>query len=170
MKPKLLTQFAKANQELWLLLSMFIILALINFLVASDRMLLGLYSLPVVFSAYFYGRRHATLTAVAAVFLVTLVALFNLIPPAIYLIAHHGRLIDKHHASGQQIEQLVLSTSHGGEKLPSREYADASGCCGFNGHLFVVAGCSCDFNTLPAETRVNCGKQVFGDGRFSQRK
>jgi len=77
MRPKLLTQFAKANQELWLVLSMFIILALINFLVASDRMLLGLYSLPVIFSAYFYGRRHATLTALAAVFLVTLVAMFN---------------------------------------------------------------------------------------------
>jgi hypothetical protein len=78
MKPKLLAQFAKANQELWLVLSIFIILALINFLVASDRMLLGMYSLPVVFSAYFYGRRHATLTALAAVFLVALVAMFNI--------------------------------------------------------------------------------------------
>jgi len=77
MKPKFLNQLANANQELWLILSMFVVLALINFLVASDRMLLGLYSLPIIFSAYFYGRRHATMTALAATCLVTLLAVFN---------------------------------------------------------------------------------------------
>jgi putative nucleotidyltransferase with HDIG domain len=77
MRPKLLTQFAKANQELWLILSMFIILALINFVISSDRLLLGLYTLPTVFSAYFYGRRHATLTALSAVSLVALMAIVN---------------------------------------------------------------------------------------------
>lgn len=77
MRPRLLNQLATANQELWLILSMFIILALVNFLVASGRMLLGLYSLPIIFSAYFYGRSHATLTAVAAVTLVILLAVFN---------------------------------------------------------------------------------------------
>jgi putative nucleotidyltransferase with HDIG domain len=40
-------------------------------------MLLGLYTLPTLFSAYFYGRRHATLTAFASVFLVGLLAHFN---------------------------------------------------------------------------------------------
>jgi len=77
MRPKLLTQLAKANHELWLLLSMFGILALINFVITSDRLLLGLYTLPTIFSAYFYGRRHATLTALAAVSLVTLVTTVN---------------------------------------------------------------------------------------------
>ncbi len=77
MRPRLLNQLVRANQELWLILSIFIILALVNFLIASDRMLLGLYSLPIVFSAYFYGRRHATMTALAAVCLVVLLALFN---------------------------------------------------------------------------------------------
>ncbi len=77
MRPKVLTELAKANSELWLILSMFIILALINFLMASDRLLLGLYTLPTVFSAYFFGRRHATLTALAAVSLVVLMATVN---------------------------------------------------------------------------------------------
>jgi putative nucleotidyltransferase with HDIG domain len=40
-------------------------------------MLLGLYTLPTLFSAYFYGRRHATMTAFASVFLVGLLAHFN---------------------------------------------------------------------------------------------
>ena len=72
-----LRQLGEVNRELWLILSMFVILALLNFLVASDRMLLGLYTLPVVFSAYYYGRRHATLTALTSMSLVILVAHFN---------------------------------------------------------------------------------------------
>jgi putative nucleotidyltransferase with HDIG domain len=40
-------------------------------------MMLGLYVLPSVFSAYFYGRRHATLTALASVLLVILIMYFN---------------------------------------------------------------------------------------------
>jgi putative nucleotidyltransferase with HDIG domain len=77
MESKFMRQCAKVNQELWLLLSMFAVLALINFLTASDRMLLGLYSLPVVFSAYVYGRRHATLTALASAALVVLLTHLN---------------------------------------------------------------------------------------------
>jgi putative nucleotidyltransferase with HDIG domain len=65
------------NKELWLLFSMFAILGLLNFLVVSDHVLLGLYTLPVLFSAYHYGRRHATLTAVGAMCLVVLVTRYN---------------------------------------------------------------------------------------------
>lgn len=61
---------ARINQELWLVLSLFIIAALFNWLVASHRMILGLYTLPTIFSAYVYGRRHAVLTASASIFMV----------------------------------------------------------------------------------------------------
>jgi len=71
------TQLKEANKELWLFLMMFAILGAFNYLVASDRMMLGFYILPTVFSAYFYGRRHATLTALASVLLVILIVHFN---------------------------------------------------------------------------------------------
>src|SRR6202790_976004 len=61
---------AGINQELWLVFSLFLIAALFNWLVASHRMILGLYTLPTIFSAYVYGRRHAVLTASASIFLV----------------------------------------------------------------------------------------------------
>lgn len=65
---------AEVNKELWLILSMLILLGTMNYMVTSHRLLLGLYALPTLFSAYSYGRRHATLTAFASVFLVGLVA------------------------------------------------------------------------------------------------
>jgi putative nucleotidyltransferase with HDIG domain len=39
--------------------------------------MLGFYALPTIYSAYFYGRRHATLTALASVLVVILVVYFN---------------------------------------------------------------------------------------------
>jgi putative nucleotidyltransferase with HDIG domain len=48
-----------------------------NFVLASHRVLLGFYGLPTLFSAYFYGRRHAVLTAVASILLVLLVLYCN---------------------------------------------------------------------------------------------
>src|SRR5712691_397195 len=65
----------RVNKELWLILSMFIVALLLNYLVASQRMLLSFYSLPTLGSAYCYGRRHATLTALASVLLVVLLLL-----------------------------------------------------------------------------------------------
>jgi putative nucleotidyltransferase with HDIG domain len=70
-------QFQEANKELWLFLMMFSIVALLNYLVASDRVILGFYVLPAVFSAYVFGRRHATLTALASVLLVILIVYWN---------------------------------------------------------------------------------------------
>lgn len=67
----------EVNKELWLILSLLAIAAVMNYLITGHRMLLGLYTLPTLFSAYFYGRRHATLTAFASVFLVGLLAHFN---------------------------------------------------------------------------------------------
>ena len=70
-------RLADVNKELWVLLSLFAVAAVMNFLVASHRMVLGFYTLPTLISAYFYGRRHATLTAFASVFLVSLVVYFK---------------------------------------------------------------------------------------------
>jgi putative nucleotidyltransferase with HDIG domain len=77
MESAFVRRLAKVNGELWLILSMFIILALLNFLLLSGHVLLGLYTLPVAFSAYFFGRRHATLTAVASTCMVVVLAHFN---------------------------------------------------------------------------------------------
>lgn len=68
---------AEVNKELWLIFSLFCIAGLLNYFLASQRMLLDLYILPAVFSAYVYGRRHAVLTAVASVFLVLLLVWFK---------------------------------------------------------------------------------------------
>jgi hypothetical protein len=67
----------KANPELWLLLFLVIIAAGLNFLVASQPMVLMFYFLPTLYSAYRFGRRHATLTAVASVVLVVLLTDLN---------------------------------------------------------------------------------------------
>lgn len=76
-KAGLMRQAEKVNKELWLILSMFVIVGAMNYLVTSQRMLLGFYTLPTLFSAYSYGRRHATLTAFASVFLVGLIVHYN---------------------------------------------------------------------------------------------
>ena len=67
----------KINPELLLLLFLVVIAAILNFLVASQRMALVFYFLPVLFSAYHLGRRHATLTAFASVVLVVAMASLN---------------------------------------------------------------------------------------------
>jgi putative nucleotidyltransferase with HDIG domain len=67
----------RANTELWLILSLFVLAAGVNFLVASHHMVLGFYSLPTILSAYVFGRRHAVLTAFASVLIVGLVLYFS---------------------------------------------------------------------------------------------
>jgi putative nucleotidyltransferase with HDIG domain len=74
---RLATTISEVNKEVWLVLSMFAIIAAMNYLVVSHRMLLGLYTLPTIFSAYFYGRRHATLTAFFSVLLVGMLMYYN---------------------------------------------------------------------------------------------
>jgi hypothetical protein len=71
----------KVVKESILLLSLFLIAATMQFFAESLPMALCFYFLPTLFSAYFFGRRHATLTAFACVFLVVLLDfLNNLIP------------------------------------------------------------------------------------------
>lgn len=70
-------RISEANRELWLTLSLFVIAGLMNWLVASHGVILGLYTLPTLFSAYVYGRRHAVMTAVASILLVVGVISLN---------------------------------------------------------------------------------------------
>lgn len=77
MKPQVVRELEQVNKELWLFLMMFSIAAALNYAIASDRILLSFYVFPTLFSAYFYGRRHATLTALASVLLVILTAYWN---------------------------------------------------------------------------------------------
>lgn len=70
-------RLATVNRELWLVLSLFIVTGFINWLVASHRMIVGFYTLPTLFSAYVYGRRHAVLTATASIFIVVVLVLTN---------------------------------------------------------------------------------------------
>jgi hypothetical protein len=67
----------KINPEIWLLLFLVAIAAMLNFLVASQRMALVFYFLPTLYSAYHFGRRHATLTALASVILVATMLYMN---------------------------------------------------------------------------------------------
>jgi len=77
MNPTWLRRVKEVNGELWLLLSLFLIAMLLNYMVSMHRVVLGFYVLPTIFSAYFYGRRHATLTALASCCIVVLVTHFN---------------------------------------------------------------------------------------------
>jgi HD-GYP domain-containing protein (c-di-GMP phosphodiesterase class II) len=64
------------SKELWLILSLFAIGGLLNFMV-TPRLILSFYALPTIVSAYLYGRRHATLTAFFSVLLVILLTQAN---------------------------------------------------------------------------------------------
>ena len=77
----------EVNKELWLLLSIFGLCLLLNYVVASQRMILSLYAFPTLISAFTYGRRHATLTAFASVLIVVLLSLQN---PAVRSDGHEG--------------------------------------------------------------------------------
>jgi len=77
----LMVRLTEVNKELWLILSVVIIAAILNFIVAPHRVLIGLYTLPTLYSAYTFGRRHATLTALASVLVVVLAVHSN---PALF--------------------------------------------------------------------------------------
>jgi putative nucleotidyltransferase with HDIG domain len=67
----------EVNKELWLILTVFAIALVLNLVVSSQRLMLGFYTLPTIFSAYFFGRRHATMTAVFSTLVVCGVAYSN---------------------------------------------------------------------------------------------
>lgn len=67
---QLVGRLEQVNKELRVLLSLFAICLLLNHVIASQRMVLSLYVIPTLMSAYFYGRRQATLTTLASILLV----------------------------------------------------------------------------------------------------
>jgi hypothetical protein len=73
---------SKLTKELALLLSLFVIAAMLQTFAQSLPLALCFYFLPTLYSAYFFGRRHATLTAFACVFLVILLDYVNTLVPA----------------------------------------------------------------------------------------
>src|SRR5262245_65698086 len=74
---RLIGALERVNKELWVVLSMFAIALVLNELIAAQRMVLSFYVLPTIASAYFYGRRHGTLTAFASVLLVVGLLIFR---------------------------------------------------------------------------------------------
>jgi HD-GYP domain-containing protein (c-di-GMP phosphodiesterase class II) len=76
-RSSLMTKLAEVNKELWLVLSMLVISVVLNHLVTGHRVILSVYALPTMFSAYYYGRRHAMLTAFASLLLVGFLAYTN---------------------------------------------------------------------------------------------
>jgi len=75
-------KLGKVARESILLLSLFLIAATVQFFAQSLPMALCFYFLPTLYSAYYFGRRHATLTAFACVFLVILLDFLNNLMPA----------------------------------------------------------------------------------------
>ena len=67
----------QVNNELWILLSLFLIAFLLNQVVSSQKMVLGFYVLPTLASARFHGRREATLTAFASVLIVVVLLMYR---------------------------------------------------------------------------------------------
>jgi putative nucleotidyltransferase with HDIG domain len=72
-----LRHLERVNKELWILLSLFAIALLLNHVFASQQMVLGFYVLPTLGSAYLYGKRHATLTALASALMVVLLLMYG---------------------------------------------------------------------------------------------
>ena len=86
---------SKIAKESILLLSLFLIAATVQFFAQSLPMALCFYFLPTLYSAYYFGRRHATLTAFACVFMVVLLdVLNNMIPSHRILILPQERLFN----------------------------------------------------------------------------
>ena len=73
---------SKIVKETILLVSLFLIAGLVQFYAQSLPMALCFYFLPTLYSAYHFGRRHATLTAFACVFLVVLLDFITKLLPA----------------------------------------------------------------------------------------
>jgi len=74
-------KMSKIIKESLLLLSLFLISAMVQFFAQSLPMARCFYFVPTLYSAYYFGRRHATLTAFACVFLVFLLDYLNNLMP-----------------------------------------------------------------------------------------
>ena len=98
-----------------------------------------------------------------------LMPLLHLVPPAIDLVADHCRFFDKERARGQEREQRFFRAGNCGEKLPSREDADAAGGRHFDGHLFVVVRRRA-LDTLAVQAPVHGCEKALCYWSFGQRQ
>jgi hypothetical protein len=93
-----------------------------------------------------------------------LVALLDLVPPTVDLVAHHGRLFNEERALGQQGEEGLFGAGNATEELPAGKDADTGG-SGLGGEFSLFA-----FEPLAAEAGMDGGQQMLGDWGFSERK
>lgn len=77
MKNRLVSRLADVNREILLILSILVSLALLNFFVAGQRLVLTFYNLPTLFAAYYFGRKRAMQAAFASVLFVIWINLVN---------------------------------------------------------------------------------------------
>jgi len=68
----------RVSKNFWIIAAMLAGALLVNLIIASRYPILGLYTLPTVVSAYFFGRRWALYTAFAGILIV---GLFSLVAP-----------------------------------------------------------------------------------------
>ena len=123
------------NRELWLILILFLVSLALNYLVATHRMILGFYYLPTLLSAYFFGRRHAVLTAFASIFMVYLIIRFN---PNVFTnlqeMSGHGGLFDLFVWAGiLVVTAYAMGTLHERSKLQLQELRET-----YNGVLLIL--------------------------------
>jgi hypothetical protein len=110
---------SKVTKELVLLLSLFLIAGTLQYFAESLPMALCFYFLPALYSAYHFGRRHATLTAFACVFLVILLtSLTNIMPAHRTLVLPQERLFNFAIWAG-----ILTVTSYGMGTLYERKQA-----------------------------------------------
>ncbi len=102
-----------------------------------------------------------------------LVALLDLVPPAVDLVAHHAGLVDEENGLGDELEEMAFGAGDARKKLPAGKDADAAGGRGFDGEagrgvvalglVFALHG-----DALPAEAGMDGGQQVFGNRGLGQ--
>ena len=71
-KAALMSHLRRVNSELWVILVLFGLAGLLNTATGAHSAVLSLFTLPTIISAYAYGRRHASLTALGSGLLVAL--------------------------------------------------------------------------------------------------
>ena len=106
------------------------------------------------------------------------VALLDLVPPALALIFDHGGLFDEDAGCGgaggaEEVEEGEVGSGDGGEELPAGEdggFAGAGADVGEElGGLFAAfEGCACGAGA--GEAGVDGGEEFFGDGGFGERE
>ena len=102
------------------------------------------------------------------------VALLDLVPPALALVLHHGRLFDED-AGGwtEQVEERLVGSRDRSEELPAGEDGRFAGP---RGHVreqlrrFFSPFEVCPGEAAAGQAGVDGGEQLLGDGRFCERQ